>query len=162
VNRARPKDGAAESVYFDDKLSGFGLRVKPSGRKSYVIQYRNARGISRRYTMGQDGRLAAYEARKEAKLRLGDVERGKDPAEERLEIRGAMTIKALCEEYIAAVEKGLILGKHKQPKKPSTLATDRVQFESAQPLLFAAARVPPCLCRARGDLTAFSEAAQSR
>src|SRR5215470_16354358 len=105
VTRARPRDGAAETVYFDDKLSGFGLRVKESGSKSFLIQYRNGRGLSRRYTIGQDGRLTAHEARKEAKLKLGDVERGKDPAEERVEIRGAMTMKALCENYIAAAEK---------------------------------------------------------
>jgi len=129
VTRAQPKGEAAETVYFDDKLAGFGLRVKASGSKSYVIQYRNARGVSRRYTIGQDGRLTAQQARKQAKLKLGDVERGKDPAEERDEIRGAMSLKTLCEDYIAATEKGLILGKRKQPKKASTLATDRGRID---------------------------------
>ena len=129
VTRAQPKDGAAETVFFDDKLSGFGLRVKASGSKSYLIQYRNARGLSRRYTVGQHGRLTAKQARKEAKLKLGDVERGKDPAEELNEIRGAMSVKTLCLEYLAAAEKGLVLGKRKRPKKASTLATDRGRID---------------------------------
>ena len=129
VTRARPKDRSAETVYFDDRLPGFGLRVKASGSKSYVIQYRNARGVSRRFTVGQHGRLTAKQARKEAKLRLGDVERGRDPAEERNEIRGAMSVKTLCQEYLSAAEKGLVLGKRKRPKKASTLATDRGRID---------------------------------
>lgn len=129
VTRARPKDGAPETIYFDDKLPGFGLRVKASGAKSYLIQYRNARGLSRRYTVGQHGRLTAKQARKEAKLRLGDVERGKDPAQDRQEERGAMSVKALCEEYLLAAAKGLVLGKRKRPKKASTLATDRGRID---------------------------------
>jgi integrase len=129
VARAQPKDGATETVFFDDRLSGFGLRVKASGSKSYLIQYRNARGLSRRYTVGQHGRLTAKQARKEAKLRLGDVERGKDPAEERNEIRGAMSVRALCQEYLEAAEKGLVLGKRKRPKKASTRATDKGRID---------------------------------
>jgi integrase len=130
VTRAKPKEGAAETVYFDEKLAGFGLRVKASGAKSYLIQYRNARGRSRRLTIsGKTGRLTAAEARKEAKLKLGDVERGKDPVALRNEARGAMTVKALCTEYLAAAAKGLILGKRKRPKKDSTLATDRGRID---------------------------------
>ncbi len=65
VDALKPRPGR-DLVVFDSELSGFGIRVKPSGRKSYLIQYRNAGGRSRRLTIAGHGRLTAEEARGEA------------------------------------------------------------------------------------------------
>jgi hypothetical protein len=78
---------AAESrekdyVIWDDELPGFGLRVFASGERSYVLQYR-ALGRSRRYTIGLHGVWTAEGARPEAKVQLGRVAQGDNPAEER-------------------------------------------------------------------------------
>lgn len=115
--------GSKDYVIWDDELRGFGLRVFASGKRSYVIQYRS-RGRSRRYTIGLHGVWTPEEARREAKAQLGRVAHGDDPAEEREEERKALTIKQLCEQYIADMEAGLILGKGGRPKKDTTIATD--------------------------------------
>jgi integrase len=86
-------------VYWDTEQRGLGLLVLPSGEKRYVIQYRAA-GRSRRLTFKPG--LTLTEARKEAKARLGDVARGKDPLAERRRQQGETTntLKAITEEYL--------------------------------------------------------------
>ncbi len=39
-----PADPARDSLFWDDSLTGFGLRVSRGGVKSYIVQYRNAGG----------------------------------------------------------------------------------------------------------------------
>jgi integrase len=56
------------------------------------------------------------------------VVRGDDPAAERATRRSSITVRELCEDYMAAAEKGLIFGKKHQPKKPSTLSQDKARI----------------------------------
>lgn len=128
---------ARSGDYFewDSDLAGFGVRVWPSGRKVYVAQYRAA-SRTRRVKIGPHGALTVEEARKEARALLGDVARGEDPAEERVAKRRSLTVAELCDRYLSAAERGLITGKGGQPKKSSTLATDRGRIERhIKPLL---------------------------
>lgn len=117
---------AREKDYFewDDELPGFGVRVWPTGRKTYVAQYRAGKQ-TRRFKIGVHGPLTVEDARKEAKAVLGDVARGEDPQLDRATRRKSLTIKDLCETYFEAAEKGLIFGKRGKPKKASTLYVDK-------------------------------------
>ena len=69
-------DGA-DRVVFDKTVPGFGVRVFPSGRKSYVIQYR-AQKRTRRFTLGDCALFTPLQARKKAAaLLIGCQERRK-------------------------------------------------------------------------------------
>ncbi len=121
VDAAEPRE--KDYVVWDDELPGFGLRVFASGKRSYVLQYR-ALGRSRRFTIGLHGVWTAEGARQEAKIQLGRVAQGDNPAEERQLDHKAISVKELCTLYLNDMNAGLIMGKGGHPKKPRTILTD--------------------------------------
>jgi integrase len=124
-------DGAEpRAAYFlwCGELTGFGLRVHPSGKKVYYTDYRNRDGARKRMAIGPHGKITTEEARKLALQILGSVVKGDDPATERITRRRSLTVSELCTNYMATAEQGLIFGKQRQPKKPSTIAQDRARI----------------------------------
>src|SRR5262245_9949821 len=76
-----PPVSAKRVIYWDAKFPGFGLDVKPSGSKRYVVQYRTQDGTSRRASI--PGFPDLDQARKAATAIQGQVAVGKDPVNEK-------------------------------------------------------------------------------
>ena len=71
------------TIYWDDELSGFGLRIEASGRKTFLVRYRpgGGRNAPKRFmTVGSYGKLTPEEARAEARRLLSAGNLGLDPA----------------------------------------------------------------------------------
>ncbi|UHD45823.1 site-specific integrase [Aureimonas altamirensis] len=109
---------------WDKELSGFALRVEPSGVKTFVIKYRaggGGRSAKQHWLIiGRFGPLTADQARKIAKAKLGSVAAGADPASELLAKRREMTVSALVDLY---EKEGCVIQRGKrqgQPMKPLT------------------------------------------
>jgi integrase len=84
----------------DPATTGFGIRVYPSGVKSFFLDYR-LRGVHRRYTIGKFPRWSAEAARDHAKKLRKQIDQGIDIAQDKRERRDAPTIQDLMDRYIA-------------------------------------------------------------
>jgi integrase len=87
-----------EHFVWDNELPGFGLRVLPSGRKRYVVQYRAGRR-SRRISLGPSSVLTCEQARTRAIGIIAATRNGEDPAAKRDAERRAITVKELGDRF---------------------------------------------------------------
>ena len=69
---------AKDTVFWDRRLTGFGVRAYPTGAKVYIAQARGPTG-AKRVTLGRHGALRAGEARRLAARSIGRIVAGQDP-----------------------------------------------------------------------------------
>jgi integrase len=135
VDALKPEAGR-DVFAWDTELRGFGVRVKPSGVKTFLIQYRNAEGRTRRLVLGQYGALTPETARDLARKKLTAVAEGEDPSANRHAARAGMIVSEVCDWYLEQAQAGRILGRNRRPIKASTLHMDRSRIEThIKPLL---------------------------
>jgi len=97
------KPSADRTIYWHQKLHGFGLMVTAGGHKSYVVQYRVS-GVSRRFTI--KGSVPLKAALKQAKAVIGQVAKGDDPVADKRENEAAAkaaisgTLEAVARDYL--------------------------------------------------------------
>lgn len=89
----------AEYFVSDSELPGFGIRIAPSGRKTFALRYR-INGSQRRFKIGLFGPLTAEDGRRRAKQLLGEVASGGDPSRSRKAKRDDPTMRVLSARYL--------------------------------------------------------------
>ena len=89
----------ARFILWDSELAGFGLRLYPSGKKSFVLQYR-FNGQRKLITLGYYGALTLHTARDIARVKLTCAIQGNDPLAEKKRLNQGETVGDLCEYYL--------------------------------------------------------------
>jgi Arm DNA-binding domain len=86
-------------IAWDLDIKGFGVRVMPSGAKTFVLEYRpgeGGRGVNKqKLTLGRYGSITVEQARKAAQDALARVRLGGDPQAEKMSRRAALTMLSL-------------------------------------------------------------------
>jgi len=115
VDAIEPQDRDVD--YYDEDVKGFGMRVRPSGRKTYFVMMRH-KGVMRRFTIGSHGSVTPELARLKAKQIISDLAIDKNPTEVEDAVRNSVTVRSLgdrfIEEYIPCHLKPSTAGEYKR------------------------------------------------
>jgi integrase len=129
-----------ETFFWDSEIIGFGVKIFPSGTKTFVLQYRTPEQRTRRYSIGKlSDALTPDQARKRARELLALVITGGDPQAELERRRQAWTVNELMDAYLASETfagkaestKSVDLGRIKRHVRPliGTRFADKVTTE---------------------------------
>ena len=88
-----------DTVFWDRELTGFGVRVYPTGSKVYIAQARGPEG-PKRVAVGRQGVIHAEEARKRAALIISRIKAGEAPVPETLIPAGGPSVAELAARYL--------------------------------------------------------------
>ena len=89
-----------DTVFWDRELTGFGVRVYPTGSKVYVAQARGPEG-PKRVAVGRHGVINADEARKRAAHIIARIKAGEEAIPKPMKPVGGPTVAELCARYLA-------------------------------------------------------------
>jgi integrase len=101
VARLKLPDGKDDAIYFDDRVPGFGLRLRRAGSRTWVYQYKMG-PVLRRMVLGRETAMKPEAARKIAEKHHAAVKEGRDPAAEKAvrTAQAANTIESLIRDYL--------------------------------------------------------------
>ena len=88
-----------DTVFWDRELTGFGVRVYPTGSKVYIAQARGPEG-PKRVAVGRQGVIHAEEARKRAALIISRIKAGEEAVPELMKPAGGSTVAELAARYL--------------------------------------------------------------
>ena len=89
-----------EQLFWDASCRGFGIRALSSGRRSWIFQYRDQYGRTRRTVLGDVSVIGLDDAREEARRKAASVAHGANPSVERRAKRAAGTLLELVDAYL--------------------------------------------------------------
>jgi integrase len=120
-------DGKREDIFFDESLACFGVRMRSSGHKSFVVQYARG-GKTKRVPLGSVTEIELSKARNTAKTILAQVRLGQDPALAKVQAR------ARAGETFGAKLQAFLLHQQAKLKPRSMKETERHLLRMCKPL----------------------------
>ena len=91
-------------IVFDGGVKGFGVRIMPSGVKTFVLEYRpsgGGRGVNKkRLAIGRYGSMTCDQAREAALDALARIRQGNDPSEEKSRQRASVTVGQIIDAFL--------------------------------------------------------------
>ena len=106
VNAVKP--GPQDIIVRDDEVTGFFLKVTPTGKKTFFLYYRTLDHVQRKPKLGEFPVMKPEQARSLAKEMLNAVRLGGDPSaarKARRANRGDDTVASHFDDYLKAVSK---------------------------------------------------------
>ena len=96
---------ASPWIAWDDKVTGFGVRVQPSGAKSFIVNFRSGKGGPlKRMVIARVGQMLPGQARLRARAIIERAARGEDPDRAREAVLAVPTLEEVFKAYMAAGE----------------------------------------------------------
>ena len=89
---------------FDVTMTGFGVTIRPSGRKTFFILY-GPETSRRQFSLGTYGALTVSQARELARRHLARIVEGADPAEDKRSEQPSPSVSDWVEEYMDEVRR---------------------------------------------------------
>jgi integrase len=90
----------AEKFFWDAGCRGFGIRALQSGQRSWIYQYRDEHGRTRRIALGDVSAVSLEDGRNAARRTAASVAHGSNPSVERKKKRTAGTVLEAIEAYL--------------------------------------------------------------
>ncbi len=87
-------------ILWDDKTQGLGVRLLPSGKKTFILWYRNQKRQEKLLTLGDCRTLSLPQARALARTKRADVDTGGDPLEEKVLQSRSTTFEEAAAKYM--------------------------------------------------------------
>ena len=92
-------------IAWDDKVIGFGVRLQPSGAKSFIVNFRMGKGGPlKRMVIERVGEMLPGQARQRARAIIERTARGEDPEKARDTVLAVPTLEEVFEAYMTADE----------------------------------------------------------
>lgn len=114
-----PIPASGYSLFWDDSLAGFGIRITASNIRSFIVQKR-INGKEHRKTLGRFGVLTTEEARRQAQKFIGQIAQGIDPIAANEQSKAlSVTLKEALSAYLAD-----------RPLKPRTIKDINQAFKA--------------------------------
>ena len=97
IRDARPESKL--TLLWDDKVTGLGCAIYPSGKTAFVLYYR-ADGKQHRVTLGRPGEMSLLNARKRAGSELTRIRNGEPgPKERKRQAEDAPTVQEAVDRF---------------------------------------------------------------